>query len=65
MLTGFSFGYEGKNFSEKRLLGAMRMNQYTANWHIVLEALRQLWETGKVTKLETPYFESIEKSWHK
>ena len=56
MFTGFPISDEWKG-----LLGSMRMNQYMANWPIVLRALRRLWEIGKVSKLETPYFEPFEK----
>jgi len=56
MFTGFPISDEWKG-----LLGIMRMNQYRANWPIVLRALRRLWEIGKVSKLETPYFEPFEK----
>ncbi len=61
MLTGFPLSDEWKSRSAKDLLDAMRMNQYRANWPVALAALRQLWETGKVTKLETPFFEPFEK----
>ncbi len=59
MLTRFPIQDERKTW--KDLLGAMRMNQYRANWPVVLDALRQLWKTGKVTKLETPLIELVNK----
>ena len=39
----------------------VRMNQYVANWPIVLDALRRLWETGKVSQLKSSLYEPVEK----
>jgi hypothetical protein len=61
MLTGFPIGSDWKNRSIRSLIGATRWNQYVANWPIALGALRRLWENGKVSQLETPFFEPIEK----
>jgi hypothetical protein len=36
-------------------------NKYVENWSIVLDALRQLWETGKVSELKTPFYEPSQK----
>jgi hypothetical protein len=71
MLAGFPF--RRAEFNDEWMSGSMletlvsvwRWNQwlqYASNWTIALRALRQLWETGKVTKLGTPYFERFEKS---
>lgn len=63
MLTGFPLADEQKNMF-LRILEAMRWNQYgqyKANWPIVLKALRYLWEMGKITRLDTPFFEPFEK----
>lgn len=57
MLTGFPIEDQVKD-----LFGAMRMNQYIANWPILLEALRRLWETGKVSQLKTPFYEQFNKN---
>jgi hypothetical protein len=62
MLTGFSLGDEWQSRSSvKALFGAARWNQYIMNWSIALDALRQLWETGKVSELKSPFYEPIEK----
>jgi hypothetical protein len=61
MLPRFPIGNDQRHFFDKRLFALMRLNQYRANWPILLKALRQLWDFGKVTKLETPFFEPFEK----
>jgi hypothetical protein len=61
MLTGFPIWSEWKNRSVRSLFGATRWNQYMANWTIVLDALRCLWEMGKVSELKTPFYEPFEK----
>ena len=43
------------------LFGLMRLNQYRTNWPIVLDALRQLWEIGKVSQLKSSFYEPVEK----
>ena len=63
MFTGFPISDEWKKRSTEKLLNAVHMNRIMANWPVVLAALRQLWETGKATKLETPYFEPFERPW--
>ena len=55
MLTGFPIEDQVKN-----LFGALRMNQYITNWPIVLDALRRLWEIGKVSELKTPFYEPFD-----
>jgi hypothetical protein len=71
MLAGFPFRRD--EFNDDRMSRSMlerlvsiwrwgRWNQYASNWTIALKALRQLWEVGKATKLETPYFEPFEKA---
>jgi hypothetical protein len=57
MLTGFSFEDQVRG-----LFGAMRMNQYVANWPVLLDALRRLWETGKVSELKTPFYEPYDQA---
>jgi hypothetical protein len=37
------------------------MNQYVTNWPVVLDALRQLWEVGKVSQLKSSFYEPVEK----
>jgi len=44
-----------------RQIEAQALSRFMTNWPILLDALRRLWETGKVTKLETPFFEPFEK----
>ena len=36
--------------------------QYVSNWPIALNALRQLWEQGRVSQLKSPFWESPKKS---
>ena len=55
MLTGFPIEDQVKN-----LFGALRMNQYITNWPIVLDALRRLWEIGRVSELKTPFYEPFD-----
>jgi len=62
MLTGlFSLGDEGQSRVVKGLFGAARWNQYRTNWPVALDALRRLWETGRVSELKTPFCEPVEK----
>ena len=35
------------------------MNEYRKNWPIVLAALRELWKTGKVSELKSPFYELV------
>ena len=66
LIERFSLGGKGKSRPETALLAAMRRNewwnQYVANWPIVLDALRKLWEMGKVSELKTPFYEPVENS---
>jgi len=55
MLTGYSIQDQFKD-----LFGALRMNQYITNWPIVLDALRRLWEIGRVSELKTPFYEPFD-----
>jgi len=62
MLTGlFSPGDEWRIHMLRGLFGATRWNQYTTNWPVALDALRRLWETGRVSELKTPFCEPVEK----
>jgi len=61
MFTGLSLGDTWNSYLVKSLFGAIRMNEYRTNWPIVLAALRQLWETGKVSELRSPYHEPVER----
>ena len=61
MFTGLSPRDDWNSQLIKNLFGAVRMNQYRTNWPIVLAALRQLWETGKVSELKSPFYEPVEK----
>lgn len=65
-------GGERKGHLMTALLTAIRRNQatstrykdyaeYVQNWPIVLDALRRLWEMGKVYELKTPFYEPFEK----
>jgi hypothetical protein len=61
MLNGFIFSDEWKSNMMRALLSATRWNQYFANWSVALDALRKLWEMGKVSELKTPFYEPFEK----
>ena len=62
MLTGYPFSDEWQGRSTvKALFRATRWNQYVGNWPVVLDALRRLWETGKVSEFKTPFYEPVEK----
>jgi hypothetical protein len=61
MFTSLSQNDTSNSYFVKNLFGALRMNQYRTNWPIVMAALRQLWEMGKVSELKSPYYELVEK----
>jgi hypothetical protein len=61
MLTGLPFSDEWKNQVVRRIFGMARWNPYVTNWPVVLEALRQLWENGKVSEMKTPFYEPFGK----
>ena len=61
MLTGIPLGDEWQRHVVRAVFGATRWNRYTANWPVVLDALRRLWETGKVSELKSPFYEVVEK----
>ena len=56
MLTGLS------KEDHENLLGILRMNQYVANWPILLDALRHLWEIGKASELKTPFYDLVDEA---
>ena len=63
MVTGFPFSDEWQSRPMVwALFGLARWNQYVSNWSVTLAALRQLWETGKVSQLKTPYYEPLKKA---
>ena len=64
-MNGFIFGDEWKSNMMKALVNAMRWNKYFGNWPIVLNALRRLWEIGKVSEMKTPFYEPFEKTIYK
>ena len=62
MVTRFPFSDKWQSRPNMMaLLDAMRMNQYRTNWPILLKALRQLWEMGKVSEFKSPFYELLEK----
>lgn len=62
MLNEFPFSDEWKSDRMVRgLFDMIRMNQYLENWPVVLDALRRLWETGKVSQLKTSFYEPVKK----
>jgi hypothetical protein len=60
-IPGMPFNEQGNSRMVRSLFGATRWNQYVRNWHVVLSALRQLWEVGKVYELKSPFYEPFEK----
>lgn len=65
MLTGLPLYPGRQNDIMRRILGLARWNPYARNWPIVLEALRELWESGKVSELKSPFYEPFESPGHK
>ena len=62
MLDEFTFSDVWKSDRMVRGLHDMvRMNQYVSNWPVVLDALRRLWETGKVSQLKSSFYEPVKK----
>jgi hypothetical protein len=61
MFTGMFLDAELQNRLVGGLFGATRWNKYRAHWPVVLDALRQLWEVGKVSELKSPFYEPVEK----
>jgi hypothetical protein len=61
MRTEFPLNDEWKRESSdvRAVFGAIRWNQYYANWPVVLGALRKLWEMGKVSEMKSPFFEVV------
>ena len=45
----------------KLMTRAMRWSPYVTNWPVVLDALRHLWQAGKVSELKSPFYEPVEK----
>jgi hypothetical protein len=61
MLSGIPLGADWQRRVVKMVLSMARWNPYVSNWPLVLSALRQLWEVGKVSELKSPYYEAVEK----
>jgi len=57
--------FHSRNDGMSRDIEILEWNQYITNWSIVLNALRKLWELGKVSQLKTPFYEPFEKRAHK
>jgi hypothetical protein len=49
----------------RRARAAQQWIRYFSNWPTALNALRQLWETGKVSELKSPFWESPQKTENK
>jgi hypothetical protein len=45
----------------RRTSATQQWIRYESNWPIALNALRQLWETGRVSELKSPFWESPQK----
>lgn len=61
MFTGLPLYPEWQPRMLRSMFGMARWNLYVRNWPVVLEALHELWENGKVSELKTPFYELIEK----
>jgi hypothetical protein len=61
MLTGLLLNDAWQKRVVRAVLGATRWNRYASHWPVVLRALRQLWEAGKVSEFKTPFYEPFEK----
>jgi hypothetical protein len=48
-----------------REIEAQAMIRLTTNWPMILEALRRLWEMGRVSALQSPFYEPFEKPTNK
>ena len=62
MLIGLPFGDGWQSGMVSEISGLARWNQYVCNWPVVLDALRRLWETGKLSELKSPYYAPLEAS---
>jgi hypothetical protein len=45
----------------RRTRSTQQWIRYESNWPVALSALRQLWETGRVSELKSPFWESPQK----
>ena len=63
MFTGLPLGPypEWQTHMVRTIFGMARWNPYVRNWPVVLEALRELWEMGKVSELKSPFYEPFER----
>jgi hypothetical protein len=63
MLIGYPFSLDQKSqrYMFKRVLDVARWSLFVSNWSIALNALRQLWESGKASEFKTPFYEPVEK----
>jgi hypothetical protein len=59
MYTGLFLGPDRQDRVIRAIFGMARWNPYARNWPVVLEALRQLWEKGKVSELKSPFYEPL------
>ena len=44
---------------------AQSMSRLMTNWPVILDAMRRLWEMGRVSALQSPFFEPFEKPTNK
>ncbi|HSL47042.1 MAG TPA: hypothetical protein VK897_26630 [Anaerolineales bacterium] len=61
MFPGIPLGEESQSRIVNAKLRMARWNPFVLHWSIALDALRQLWETGKVSELKSPFYEPVEK----
>jgi hypothetical protein len=49
----------------RRYRATQQWIRYESNWLVTLKALRQLWETGRVSELTSPFWEPLQKQANK
>ena len=54
-------GKMGVTRARVRQIEAQALSRFMPNWPILLDALRHLWEIGKVSELKSPFYAPVEK----
>ena len=52
-------GKMGVTGERVRQIEAQVLSRFMPNWSILLDALRHLWEMGKVSELKSPFYEPL------
>jgi len=69
MVSGFPFRNEWHSHRQmlalfdimRSIRDSQEWNRYILNWPIALNALRQLWETGRISEMKSPFWEPVRK----